>query len=124
MTRIYSLEGNIGSGKSTLIDLLQNSKALNSKFLNNIVYLPEPVDIWSTIKDDAGITILEKFYKDQNKYAFSFQMMAYISRISQLRQAIRNNPYAILITERSVYTDKNVFAQMLYDNNKIEESQL
>ena len=46
MTRIYSLEGNIGSGKSTLIDLLQNSKALNSKFLNNIVYLPEPVDIW------------------------------------------------------------------------------
>ena len=121
MTRIYSLEGNIGSGKSTLIDLLQNSKALNSKFLNNIVYLPEPVDIWSTIKDDAGITILEKFYKDQNKYAFSFQMMAYISRISQLRQAIRDNPYSILITERSVYTDKNVFAQMLYDNNKIEK---
>ena len=27
----------------------------------------------------------------------------------------------IIVTERSVYTDKEVFAKMLYDNNKIEE---
>ena len=121
MTRIYSLEGNIGSGKSTLISLLEKKNILNETFLNNIVYLPEPVDIWSTIKDETGTTILEKFYADQDKYAFSFQMMAYISRIAQIRQTIKENPYAILITERSVYTDKNVFAQMLYNNKKIEK---
>ena len=121
MTRIYSLEGNIGSGKSTLIALLEKKNILNGTFLNNIVYLPEPVDIWSTIKDETGTTILEKFYADQDKYAFPFQMMAYISRIAQIRQTIRKNPCAILITERSVYTDKNVFAQMLYNNKKIEK---
>ena len=29
--------------------------------------------------------------------------------------------YKIIITERSVHTDKNVFAKMLYDENKISE---
>ena len=62
MTRIYSLEGNIGSGKSTLIALLEKKNIFNETFLNNIIYLPEPVDIWSTIKDETGTTILEKFY--------------------------------------------------------------
>jgi deoxyadenosine/deoxycytidine kinase len=118
---IYSIEGNIGSGKSTLLSLLDKQKKLNKYFLDNVVYLSEPVETWSTIKDTAGMPILEKFYKDQTKYAFSFQMMAYISRLSQLRNAIKTNPYAIFITERSVYTDKNVFAKMLYDDNKIEK---
>ena len=121
MKRIYSFEGNIGSGKSTLITLLEKERKLCSYFLNNIVYLHEPVDVWSTIKGVDGTTILEKFYHDQEKYAFSFQMMAYVSRIAQLRNAVKKNPYAIFITERSVYTDKNVFAKMLYDNDKIEK---
>ena len=64
---------------------------------------------------------IEKFYKDQQKYAFSFQMMAYISRLALLRRVIRENPNAIIITERSVFTDKEVFAKMLYDEGKIEE---
>ena len=52
-------------------------------------------------------------------------MMAYISRLNKLKEAIDNlkksdnNP--IIITERSLMTDKYVFAQMLYDENKIEK---
>jgi deoxyadenosine/deoxycytidine kinase len=48
-------------------------------------------------------------------------MMAYISRLSLLKRVIKENPTAILITERSVFTDKEVFAKMLYDEGKIEE---
>ena len=92
MKRIYSFEGNIGSGKSTLITLLEKEKKLCDYFLNNIVYLHEPVDVWATIKDHNDVTILEKFYEDQEKYAFSFQMMAYISRIAQLRNAVKEKP--------------------------------
>jgi len=114
--RIYSIEGNIGSGKSTLVTLLK--KYYENQ---NFVFLDEPVDEWNTIKDKSGETILSKFYADQDKYAFSFQMMAYISRIAKLRQALRDNRNSIIITERSVLTDKNVFAKMLYDDNKIEE---
>ena len=73
------------------------------------------------ITDNESEPILTKFYKNQEKYAFSFQMMAYISRIASLRKTIRENPDSIIICERSVYTDFNVFAKMLYDDGKIEE---
>jgi len=47
--------------------------------------------------------------------------MAYISRLSILKKAIESNKYEIIITERSLYTDKHVFCQMLYDNDLIED---
>ena len=74
-----------------------------------------------SIKDNNGEDILSKFYRDQHKYGFSFQMMAYISRISILKKLVKENPNSIIFTERSVYTDKKVFAQMLYDQGKIEQ---
>lgn len=117
MVYLVSIEGNIGSGKSTLV------KHLRTNFKNNkhIYFLDEPVSEWMNIKDKDGTNILTHFYADQKKYAFSFQMMAYITRIKMLRDAIRDNPKRIFITERSIYTDKNVFAKMLYDDNLISE---
>jgi deoxyadenosine/deoxycytidine kinase len=51
-------------------------------------------------------------------------MMAYISRLKLLRDTlneIKNSEKKyIIITERSLYTDKMVFAKMLYDSGKIE----
>ena len=122
-TLIISIEGNIGSGKSTIMKFL--SENLNSYLLSNnidlkICYLQEPVDIWNTITDNDGKNIIQKYYEDQNKYAFSFQMMAYISRLSQIKNELTKN-YDVIITERSLYTDKNVFAKMLYDDKKINE---
>lgn len=113
---IISIEGNIGSGKSTLVEMLQTHFADNSR----ICFLQEPISVWNTIKDNNGTTILEKYYADQAKYAFPFQMMAYISRLSLLRKALKGD-YDIIVTERSVYTDRMVFAKMLYDDKKIEE---
>ena len=142
--QIVSIEGNIGSGKSTLL------ANLKKEFKDNelVMFLKEPVDEWSKIKDENGITILEKFYADQNKYSFSFQMMAYISRLKLLKDTIhklkesqelliknRNQqmlinydeqenyfelPKYVIITERSLFTDKMVFAKMLYDSGNIE----
>ena len=49
-------------------------------------------------------------------------MMAYITRLSQLRKEIKNAPdNSIIITERCLYTDRNVFAKMLYDSGDIED---
>jgi deoxyadenosine/deoxycytidine kinase len=134
--QIVSIEGNIGSGKSTL---LANLKTYFNN--SNVVFVKEPVDEWSKIKDEDGTTILEKFYADQEKYSFPFQMMAYISRLKLLRDAIKNideeiknmywdhvdckynlprNLKYVIITERSLFTDKMVFAKMLFDSGKIE----
>ena len=87
--------------------------------LSNIIFLQEPVDEWTKIKIN-NVTILEKFYQEPDKYAFSFQMMAYISRLAILQKAIKENPDAIIISERCLLTDKYVFAKMLHDSNKID----
>jgi len=119
---IVSIEGNIGSGKSTLLANLREYYANNS----NVVFLKEPVDEWEKIKDENGETILKKFYADQEKYSFPFQMMAYVSRLKVLRDTLKTikndseNRNIVIITERSLYTDKMVFAKMLYDSKKIE----
>ena len=126
-----SIEGNIGSGKSTLLANLRE----NYKDNNHVIFLKEPVDEWAKIKDINGTTILEKFYANQEKYSFSFQMMAYVSRIKVLRDTLNDKKekdkkdktdnldkkHYIIITERSLYTDKMVFAKMLYDSGKIED---
>lgn len=115
---IISLEGNIGSGKSTLVKELQKMDLIDKKY--KTIFIQEPVDVWNTIKDADGVTILERYYQDQQTFGFPFQMMAYISRLKQIRDAIKDS-YDIIITERSVMTDKEVFAQMLYDEGKISE---
>ncbi len=116
MPIILSIEGNIGSGKSTLLAELEHIYAQDP----TICFLQEPVDVWDSIKDEAGVTILQKYYADQKRYAFSFQMMAYISRIALMREALKKN-YRVILIERSVYTDSAVFAKMLFDDKKIEE---
>lgn len=115
--KIISIEGNIGSGKTTLM------KALRDYYRDdpNVIFLREPVDEWEAIKDSEGNSMLKKFYSDQAKYSFSFQMMAYISRLSILREAVRKNPDALFITERTLDSDRNIFAAMLYDDGKIED---
>ena len=113
---MVSIDGNIGSGKSTLMGELKKHFSDNT----NVVFLKEPVDEWETIKDENGITILEKFYENPTKYGFSFQIMAYISRLNIIKQEFKKNPDAIFISERSLFTDKLVFAKMLFDSGNIE----
>lgn len=122
---IVSIEGNIGSGKSTLLETLKTIFKDNAY----IIFLREPVDEWEKIKDKDGNTMLQKFYANQREYSFAFQMMAYISRLTILRETVRdimkkndnNKSKYIIITERSLYTDKYVFAKMLFDQGKIED---
>ena len=46
--------------------------------------------------------------------------MAYISRLNIMKEEQKKNPNAIFITERSLFTDKLVFAKMLFDSGNIE----
>ncbi len=116
---VFSIDGNIGSGKSTLYKDLQHYYSNN----NDVGFCPEPVDEWTKIVDKEGVPILTNLYKDTKKYAFRFQMMTYISRLHLLKKIIKENNYKIIICERSVKTDKNVFAKMLYDDDMIEHDE-
>lgn len=116
MTILVTVQGNIGGGKSTLVEYLCSK--YNMKGKPKICFIQEPVEEWNTVKDSNGATMLELFYADQQRYAFGFQMMAYISRLALLKRTL-DQGYDIVVSERSLDTDRYIFAKMLYDDGKI-----
>lgn len=48
---VLSLEGNIGAGKSTILNALEKHLGNKSGWL----FLKEPVHIWETIQDKDGV---------------------------------------------------------------------
>lgn len=121
---IISIEGDIGSGKSTLL------KELHEKY-PKLNFIDEPLDTWTSLKNEAGDNLLQVFYKDIPRWAYTFQNCAILSRAQNIRRSVEewttrcftdptqlaNN---IFITERCLETDKNVFAQMLRDDGKLD----
>lgn len=109
---IVSIEGNIGAGKSTLLTIIKRHLA------KDIEFVPEPVDIWLSLKDENGDTVLSKFYQDKNRWSYTFQNLAFITRLQSVKMAL-NTDKKIIMSERSVFTDKNVFAKALVSDNNI-----
>ena len=120
---IISIEGNIGSGKTTGKEKLKQYIIKNRGLLESTIFVDEPTDEWQTIQDENGVPILVNLYSDLKRFAFRFQIMAYISRLKKLRDAMRNPNVKIIITERCLITDACVFARMLYDSKHIEEDE-
>jgi deoxyadenosine/deoxycytidine kinase len=102
MTILISIQGNIGSGKSSLLKKIENYKF---KFAKKICFLQEPVDEWEALRDENNLTLLQLYYKDQQSYSFAFQIMAFMTRLKQLKEALSQN-YDIIFTERSLSADQ------------------
>jgi deoxycitidine kinase len=112
--QIISIEGNIGAGKSTFVDII-------NKNINKSEIVCEPVEIWKNLKDSDGSNILQKYYKDIPRWAYSFQNLACITRMMKIEDTIRQSDAEFIFLDRSLGTDKNVFEKMLYDSKKITE---
>lgn len=121
---LISVEGDIGAGKSTLIESLKKSHP-------NWHFIDEPVGTWLALKNNTGENLLELFYKDQARYSYTFQNCAILSRAINIQRCIESwqkecqmNPEAALnnvfVTERCLETDYYVFAKMLYDDGKMD----
>lgn len=120
---IISIEGNIGSGKSTFCNYLKEhfSKNYNRPNGKIVYFADEPVKDWESITGPDG-NLLQCFYNNQEKYAYCFQMTAYISRLIKLKNILKIcKPGDIIITERCVFSDYNVFAKMLKASGKIND---
>jgi deoxyadenosine/deoxycytidine kinase len=116
---LISIEGNIGSGKSTLFQALQ---ARNPDWH----YIQEPVDSWMGMKDDAGESLLSKFYRDKRRWSYTFQNTALLTRILSIQDKVQRwkeggrKGSPVFVTERCVQTDANVFAKLLRDDGEID----
>uniref|UniRef100_A0A6C0F7K2 Deoxynucleoside kinase domain-containing protein n=1 Tax=viral metagenome TaxID=1070528 RepID=A0A6C0F7K2_9ZZZZ len=94
---IISICGNIGSGKSTIINKL--------KAHGYCVY-EEPISQMTEI--------LENYYNDMHKWAFHLQLKV-LKLYHDIKQEINQNTNKVFIIERSPYESKFVFAQSLYN---------
>ena len=114
-TKIFSIQGNIGSGKSTVV------RELEARHIPNMRCLQEPVNVWSQYQQD-GKNILEHFYQDRQRYAFPFQMMAFYTRLKVIKGLLsETDKKDFIVMERSLETDKRIFAEMLIDDGSIDK---
>jgi deoxyadenosine/deoxycytidine kinase len=115
---IISLDGNIGAGKSTLLAEIRNK-------LHDVHIVDEPVGQWTALKNAEGKNLLELFYEDKKRWSYTFQNCAILTRLKNIQDAVENLDSTlkgpqVIITERSVLTDKHVFAEMLRDSGDID----
>lgn len=113
---IITVEANIGAGKSTLLGMMDRLK-LNKPHM--VLY--ENVADWISITDGSNNSIFDLFYQDKKRYSYVFQSYVLMSRISHILETVKNNPEKIIICERSIMTDFEIFAKTLYDSNCISE---
>ena len=115
MCKVF-IEGNIGTGKTTLLSLIISNKSKYTNFKDaSIIY--EPVEEWIALTDSDGCNILDKFYGSQSRWSFTFQINSFLSRHASIEKGKSN----IKIIERSVYSDKNCFAKNCYNNGTMTE---
>ena len=103
---ILVVEGNIGAGKSTFLRLIK-------EYLNLEVIF-EPHQRWQSIGGTQNL--LELFYTDTPRWAYTFQSYAFITRIMEQEAHILLHPGAIHLSERSVFSDRYCFAKNAYEN--------
>jgi len=149
-----TIEGNIASGKSTILRFLgryQQFKIVQEP-LSKWQHLDSKTPTTSNSTDpeaaarlaerQATANLLETFYRDPERWAFTFQIFVLQSRLAQSidqesedseaaldprHHAIRTKAIQtvhqadIYIFERSIFTDKYCFAKNCYDSNLFSE---
>ena len=116
---IITLDGNIGAGKSTLLEAIKT-------LIPSVNVIPEPVGAWLSLTNSDGESLLKLFYKDKRRWAYTFQNAAILTRLLDTQHILKEWSHTpgklpIIITERSVLTDRYIFAEMLHKNGDLDD---
>jgi deoxyadenosine/deoxycytidine kinase len=128
--RLFIIEGNISCGKTTVVE--------NLRLLGYSVF-EEPLEVWQKEYVHDGHNILDLFYSDMKRWGFKFEMVSLMTRYKQLKAALQvlsggsavaqsaaidnvnfaaghsvYTPTNIVFIERSLLTDRHIFALNLY----------
>ncbi|EYU28229.1 hypothetical protein ABFS82_14G319600 [Erythranthe guttata] len=113
------VEGNISVGKSTFLQRIAN-ETIELRDLVEIV--PEPVDKWQNVGPDH-FNILDAFYAEPERYAYTFQNYVFVTRVMQERESSAGiKPLRLM--ERSVFSDRMVFVRAVHEAKWMNEMEI
>lgn len=98
---VYVIDGNVGAGKSSVGERLHAT--------GKLAFLPEPVEQW---REGFASNLLDCLYSDSTRWTFTFQICAFITRAKTWREILARTDRDIVLMERSVWTDRSVFAEL------------
>lgn len=104
------IEGNIAAGKTTLGTQL----ATHDQF----AFIPEPVEHWQS---GFAANLLERFYTDTRRWAFTMQIGAFVTRAQSLKDLPKDHPHVVF--ERSIHCDRHVFAKNLHQQGLMDDTE-
>jgi len=105
-----SVEGNIGSGKSTYLKHF-------SRWNDRVDIIMEPVDKWRNLNSH---NLLQMMYEDPKRWSLTFQ--TYV-QLTMLQNHTKNTEKPVKLMERSLHSAKYCFAENLKRTGKMPESE-
>jgi len=105
-------EGNIAAGKSTVGRRLAESDLFG--------FVEEPVGAW---QQDFEENLLDLFYRDTNRWAFTFQLAAFTTRAKTWTEVLAMVDHRNVVLERSIYCDRYVFAKNCYQSGLMKKTE-
>ena len=109
MKYVYSVDGNIGSGKNDLIEKLRIIFDKDS----NVCIRKQPCFKWKTTQHSktCSSNLLDLYYADTSRWAYTFETRCLISRIMDYKRSTKS----ITFCEKSWLSDRYVFCETLFD---------
>ena len=105
-------EGNIAAGKSTVGRRLAESDLFG--------FIEEPVGAW---QKDFEENLLDLFYRDTTRWAFTFQLAAFTTRAKTWNEVLAMIDHRNVVLERSIYCDRYVFAKNCYQSGLMKKTE-
>ncbi len=102
MNQIIIIEGNVGAGKTTFLNYLQNHGGYK--------VIQEPVSLWQNV---GGHDLLGDFFLTPDRWAFTAQSYILTTRIDQMIECQTN--FTKVFIERSIYSGLYCFAKVAHD---------
>jgi deoxyadenosine/deoxycytidine kinase len=114
--RFISIEGNIGSGKSTILKIIREN-------FPELSILDEPLTEWQNVGEKKNINLLGLYYDKPERWGFTFQIYAFMSRITKWTEYSQMTGKGIRISERSLLSDRYIFASIMRDMTILDEAE-
>ncbi|KAG2450901.1 hypothetical protein HYH02_004733 [Chlamydomonas schloesseri] len=113
-----SVEGNISAGKSTFLSILNRHLLHDAGF----TFVKEPIEQWQSV-GGGPVNLLDLFYKDPARLAYTFQNYVFLTRVLQERTTYGSTTKARLL-ERSVFSDRMVFVRAVHASKDLADHEL